>query len=111
IVRATAGDEPGLPVGTDEIEKIGQPRPTKTADRVPALDAHMPRVLDDSRQAANLIECVAAGTRHGATHREGPAGEIDCRLEQVVAVVRKTGERTEVAIGECPSAGGPPKNP
>jgi hypothetical protein len=61
----------------------------------------MPRVLHHLRQAANLIERVAAGACHGAADGERPAREIDRRLEHVVAVIRKLGERDDIAVAEA----------
>src|SRR5690348_14202629 len=46
----------------DKLEEVGNTRPAKSSDDVPAFDANVTRILRQSWQGLDLRQCVLSGT-------------------------------------------------
>jgi len=100
IVRAAHFDEARRRIRADCVEKVAEPRAAKLPIYIPALDAHVPRVLRDLRQLADLIHRVLARPLHEPFDGQTPGVEIDFGIIRIVGVERELLERGDSRIAE-----------
>src|SRR5205823_1714355 len=79
-------------------QEVADSPAAETADHVPALHAHVPRVLRDFGQRADLIERVFAGFLDQAGNGQRPGVQIDAGIVIVVSVVGESLEGSQFGV-------------
>ena len=100
VVVVDAGDFQilGAEVGADGAQEIRSARAAEVADDVPAFDADMARVLHNLGEGLHLRQLVVARMLDHAFYGERPLLEIDVGVGNVVIVVGKLLEWSDLAV-------------
>src|SRR3981081_4919430 len=86
IIRARNRDETGTWIGSNQLQKIGEPGSAKAPNYVPPFDAYVTRVLARLWQSLHLRQSVFARLLHRATHGQRPVFEDYTWIVDVIVV-------------------------
>src|SRR5712671_3412630 len=100
IVRACHCDEAGSRVGSNHLQKIGEPGSAEASNYVPPFNADVTRVLARACQGLDLGQSVFARLLHCATHGQRPVFEDYAWIIDVITIDGKLLEWAQLGIGK-----------